>query len=179
MLTYTICFIQRDQELLLLNRERSAWMGSWNGVGGKLHQSEAPRASIRREVIEETGMVLREEDFRFKGLVTWESEAGAPGGMYLYTAMVSPDFPYPTPVKTDEGILDWKTIEWILHPDNTGLAANLPDFLPLMLKEETCYDHRCFFREGKLLSVHSVPVPAACEHLSDYAAMRSTPAGSC
>lgn len=32
-LKYTICFIKRGDEILLLNREKSSWMGSWNGVG--------------------------------------------------------------------------------------------------------------------------------------------------
>ncbi|SDC90927.1 8-oxo-dGTP diphosphatase [Paenibacillus sp. UNCCL117] len=174
MLAYNICFIRRAGELLLLNRERSSWMGSWNGVGGKLDPGEAPRASVRREIEEETGIVLREADIRFKGLVTWESEAGALGGMYLYTAELDPAYPYPTPVKTDEGILDWKKTEWILHPDNTGVATNLPAFLPLLLQDDACYDHRCLFREGRLLSVQSIPVTADCEHQPDYAELRGS-----
>ncbi|MEK8130077.1 8-oxo-dGTP diphosphatase [Paenibacillus filicis] len=172
MLTYNICFIQRGEELLLLNRERASWMGSWNGVGGKLEQGEAPRTAMRREIAEETGIRLEEADIRYKGLVTWGSEEGGLGGMYLYTVRLDPDYPYPTPVKTEEGILDWKTTEWILHPQNTGVAANLPSYIPLMLQDEDCYDHRCLFSEGRLLSVVSVPVPTDSEEMSDYPLLR-------
>ncbi|WJH35841.1 hypothetical protein N6H14_07935 [Paenibacillus sp. CC-CFT747] len=42
MFRYTICFIRRGNRILLLNRNAPAWMGAWNGVGGKLEPGEAP-----------------------------------------------------------------------------------------------------------------------------------------
>ncbi|MDT2305198.1 hypothetical protein P7H21_16295 [Paenibacillus larvae] len=40
--------------------------------------------------------------------------------MYLYKACLDKSVTYETPLKTREGILDWKDITWILHPENRG-----------------------------------------------------------
>ncbi|MCK5130449.1 MAG: NUDIX domain-containing protein, partial [Clostridiales bacterium] len=45
---YTICFIKRNDEILLLNRENDSWMGCWNGVGGRLEDGESPTECILR-----------------------------------------------------------------------------------------------------------------------------------
>lgn len=36
MYQYTLCFIERGDAILLLNRQKAPWMGCWNGVGGKI-----------------------------------------------------------------------------------------------------------------------------------------------
>lgn len=141
MLTFTICFIKRGNDILLLNRERSSWMGMWNGVGGKLEKDETPRSCIIREIKEETGITVT--DVEYKGNVTWKSaDDSYEGGMYAYIANLAESYEYDTPLKMDEGILDWKKIDWILHPENTGVA-NLKYFLPLMLSDDRPYNH-CF-----------------------------------
>lgn len=108
MLKYNICFIKRGQEVLLLNREYPSWMGCWNGIGGKLELQETPRESMIREIEEETN--IRDYVLHFKGMVTWTSDGSNFGGMYAYVAEVLESFTYPTPIKTVEGILDWKNI---------------------------------------------------------------------
>lgn len=148
MFKYTICFIRQGSKVLLLNREKASWMGAWNGVGGKLEPDETPRASILREVSEETGIVL--ESIQFKGIVTWMVEGSMTGGMYTYVAELPEDYAYATPIKTEEGILDWKELQWILHPKNVGLAANIQGSLEKMLFDPTRYEYRCFYDEGKL-----------------------------
>lgn len=154
MISYTICLIRRGDSILLLNRQAAPWMGAWNGVGGKIEPGEAAEASVLREVFEETGIAL--ETVSYKGLVTWRVNGGQYGGMYAFLADVPIDFVYETPIATDEGILDWKTIDWILHPNNYGITHNLPHVLKRMLEEDTLYDHRCVFADNKLVSVESV-----------------------
>jgi 8-oxo-dGTP diphosphatase len=60
MLKYTICFIKRKDEILLLNRNKKPNMGLWNGVGGKIETGETPFEGIIRETWEETGLLLKE-----------------------------------------------------------------------------------------------------------------------
>lgn len=160
---FNICFIKQDRNILLLNREKPSWMGAWNGVGGKLEPGESPRDSVMREVQEETGLLL--DRVVFKGLVTWGMNQNNYGGMYLYLADLDAHFPYPTPVKTDEGILDWKDIDWILHPKNVGVATNIPKFLPIVLQDEACYEHRCTFQDGMLIGFESIKVSSDRENL--------------
>lgn len=154
MLKYTICFIRRRNEVLLLNREHPSWMGSWNGIGGKIEANETPLQCVIREILEETGM--RPAEVLYKGTVTWEVDGAMVGGMYTFMAVVPDDLIFETPRKTDEGILDWKDISWIVNPDNTGMATNVPKFLPKVLGDKRLYEHRCVFFGNVLQRVDSV-----------------------
>jgi 8-oxo-dGTP diphosphatase len=123
-------------------------MGCWNGIGGKLELQETPRESMIREIEEETN--IKDYVLHFKGIVTWTSDGSNFGGMYTYVAEVSETFTYPTPIKTSEGILDWKKIDWIMHSQNVGIASNLPKSLEIMLNDSQCYEHHCVYVQGKL-----------------------------
>jgi 8-oxo-dGTP diphosphatase len=149
MLKYTIAFIKRGNEILLLNRESSSWMGSWNGVGGKLEEGESPTECILREIREETGILL--QDIAFKGTVTWNVDSQYHNGMYAFIAEVPESYDYFTPIKTEEGILDWKKSDWILHPENTGVA-NLHYFLSDMLQGNQAYDYHFVYKDNHVES---------------------------
>ncbi len=162
MLKYNICLIKRGNEILLLNRERSSWMGRWNGIGGKLEPDEEPRSAMIRELEEETG--ITDYDLHFKGIVTWSSRGSQFGGMYLYLAEVADTMDYPTPIRMDEGILEWKSVEWILHKDNGGVASNLPQVLERSLASDDCFDHHCFFIGDHIEEQLATLMPAAFEY---------------
>lgn len=162
MLKYNLCLIRQGSKILLLNREKPTWMGCWNGVGGKLEQEEQPRASILREIGEETGLELYE--LSFKGLITWSMTDGSGfGGLYLYLANLPEDYVYETPIKTDEGILDWKEIDWILHPENLGVASNIPPCLEKILYEQNCYNHHSVYQGNTMVKQFSTLLDARIE----------------
>lgn len=143
-LKYTICLLKRGNELLLINKEANVWMGRWNGIGGKIQPDETPEECIIREVEEETGIYV--EQVVYKGIVTWPE-----GGMHLFLVQLPLDFDYKTPVKNREGILDWKHIDWIMHPENRGLADHLPKYLPHAIEQTGVYEYQCSFEAGKLI----------------------------
>ncbi|MGE8202954.1 NUDIX hydrolase [Heyndrickxia sp. NPDC080065] len=152
MYKYTICFIQRGDKILMLNRENPVWMGIWNGVGGKIEKGETPLEGVLREVKEETGIEL--DHAEYKGTVTWSVDDSYIGGMYAFVAQLPETYDYYTPIKTDEGILDWKDISWVLHPENLGMA-NLKYFLKTMLSDSHTYDHRFKYRNGEVIDFKS------------------------
>ncbi len=156
MYAYTICFIRQNSRILLLNRQAAPWMGAWNGVGGKLKTGEDPLTGILREVTEETGIVLSQA--RYKGVVSWVSDGVPKGGMYAFSAELPDGYSFPTPKPTREGILDWKELDWIMDPANRGVASNLPRFLPALLNDAVCYEHRCRFEQGRLTGFQSAPL---------------------
>ncbi|WP_010268673.1 NUDIX domain-containing protein [Paenibacillus senegalensis] len=161
MIAYNLCLTRQGDKILLLNREKAAWMGRWNGVGGKVMRNESPRESMVRELEEETGITSYE--LTFKGLVTWSLEGSGYGGMFLYLADIDSEIDYPTPIKTREGILDWKSVEWIVHPDNQGIASNLPYIFRYLFQNERCYIHHGFFASKQLLEVLTEELHPACE----------------
>ncbi|GFN30701.1 NUDIX hydrolase [Paenibacillus xylaniclasticus] len=140
MLNYNICFIRQGDQILLLNRDKPYWMGCWNGIGGKLEAGETPRQSMIREIGEEAGIPTSAYRLRFAGLMTWSTLAVDFGGMYTYVAELDDDYKLETPIRMDEGILDWKSVEWIMHPGNQGIATNLPLALPDLLALRRCID---------------------------------------
>lgn len=64
MYKYTICFIRKGNNILLLNRNKKPTMGMWNGVGGKIEDNETPYEGIIREAFEETGIELQNVTYK-------------------------------------------------------------------------------------------------------------------
>ncbi len=137
--------------MLMLNRYKAPNKGLWNGVGGKIHEGETPEECIIREVEEETGLLI--EAPGFTGTVQWEFDYQFIGGMYVYIVYLEKETSYPTPVKVDEGLLDWKPIKWVLESDNYGVVSNIRYFLPDMLKGEEPAEYHCYYHSGKLSGV--------------------------
>lgn len=150
---YTLCFIRRKSELLMLNRMKAPTMGIWNGVGGKIEAGETIEASVQREILEETGLSIGLDQITHKGLVTWHEENHVFGGMHIFLADVSDSLIYETPLKTDEGILDWKEIEWVTDKRNEGVGECIPYFLPILLNEDKPYHHSFYYEGNRVVDV--------------------------
>jgi len=150
---YTLGFIRRGNHILLINREKSPWKGAWNGVGGKIDNNETPLMCIKREIEEETGIIISLEHIIDKGILTWNTFNASGLGLYMFLIELPADYPYDTPKKISEGILDWKEIEWINDFDNEGVAHNIPYFLPTVLNENKRYHYHCTFEGKQLISV--------------------------
>lgn len=145
---YTLGFVRLGNEILLLNKEKGWWMGTWNGVGGKVEKGETPSQGMIREIFEETGIRITEADLEFGGVVTWEAP-GDLGGMYIYIANIKPEQRIQTPTRINyEGVLDWKPIEWILSKKNMGIPTNIPYFLPSMIEKKTRSYHCVYNDKG-------------------------------
>ncbi len=141
MYKYTICFIRKGDNILLLNRNKKPTMGMWNGVGGKIEEYETPYEGVIRETFEETGIEL--PSVTYKGSVIFQDKDDPQGseGMYVFLADLPVGVHIDTPLSTAEGILEWKSIDWILDGDNRGVVSNLQRYLPRVLKEENNLEH--------------------------------------
>ena len=127
-LKYVLIFLRYQDKYLLLNRDKPTWMGCWNGVGGKIEGNETPVEAAIRETYEETGIKVNIENNYIRVLWDVLGEENSLGGMYCFLADI--DSLINTPVKTSEGILDFKTYDWIMDKANSGIAKNIPAILP-------------------------------------------------
>ena len=83
----TLCYIEKDGCYLMMHRikkKNDANHDKWIGVGGKFEEGEAPEECLLRETLEETGLTLTQ--YRFRGVVTFVSDAGETEDMHLFTA---------------------------------------------------------------------------------------------
>ncbi len=137
MYNQTLCFIQRNDELLMLNREYKPTQGLWNGVGGKMEEKETALECVIHEVKEETDIDISGYAILDKGIITWNVDNAAfNDGMHVFLVHMGEDFHYKTPRKTDEGILDWKKITWLLEAKNYGSGEMIRHYLPYVLNDE-------------------------------------------
>lgn len=83
----TLCYIERDNKYLMLNRtkkQNDPNKEKWIGVGGKIEAGETPEECVLREVKEETGLVLTKYKYRAK--LYFYSDIYEDEIMHLYTA---------------------------------------------------------------------------------------------
>lgn len=104
MINTTLCYIQRDDEYLMLHRvkkENDINKDKWIGLGGKLEENESPDECLLREIYEESG--LRLTSWQYRGIVTFVNTKCESEFMHLFTAdgfegEIGP---------CDEGELEW------------------------------------------------------------------------
>ena len=83
----TLCYVERNQEYLMLYRnakKQDPNGGKWIGVGGKLEPAETPEQCLLREVLEETGLTLTA--YQYRGVIDFCSDTWPDEQMHLYTA---------------------------------------------------------------------------------------------
>lgn len=119
-----LCYLYDDAgRVLLLHRRRMPNAGMYSPIGGKLHmhEGEGPHACARREIAEETGLVVADDELRFIGLVTETAyERETHWMMFLFEVM--------RPVGHEE--IHWSdfhegTLEWI--PVDQVSDLNIPE----------------------------------------------------
>jgi len=57
MTTATLCYVIKDDKILLIKKKRGLGAGKWNGPGGKVDEGESIAEAAAREVYEEIGIV--------------------------------------------------------------------------------------------------------------------------
>lgn len=58
----TLCILVKHDKLLLAMKKRGFGQGRWNGVGGKVKDGESVQTAALREMKEEIGVRVREQD---------------------------------------------------------------------------------------------------------------------
>jgi 8-oxo-dGTP diphosphatase len=68
----TLCYLRKNNHTLMVHRikkENDMHAGKWNGLGGKLESGETPEECARREIWEESGLVVK--GLNLKGMITF------------------------------------------------------------------------------------------------------------
>jgi len=140
----TLCYIERDGCYLMLHRvkkKQDVNAGKWIGVGGKMEYLESPDECVAREVLEETGLTLK--NARFRGIVSFFQPGWDDEMMFLFTGEgegdIKPD--------CDEGILRWVPIDQV---EQLNLWAGDRVFLRLLRKSNDFFSLKLVYSGEEL-----------------------------
>jgi 8-oxo-dGTP diphosphatase len=140
MIPSTLIYVRREGKTLMLRKARGHQRGKWNGLGGKAEPGEMPETCARREVLEESGLVVDTLDYR--GLIVFPRFDGTNDWyvwIYLATA-------HGEPVASSEGELAWiddtAVGELEIHEGDRH-------FLPWLDLVGTTFSARFLYRDGR------------------------------
>lgn len=143
----TLCYIEKNNSYLMLLRNKKKIdmnKGKWIGVGGKLEIGETIEECLLREVYEETGLTLKNYNYRGKILFIsdeWDSEI-----MHLYTA---DDFEGSL-IECLEGELRWIPKDKIM---DLNLWEGDRAFMKMLMEDEPYFEMKLVYQGDKLCEI--------------------------
>mgnify|MGYP003393262765 CR=1 FL=1 len=70
----TLCFLVKENKVLLAMKKRGFGVGKWNGVGGKVSDGEDIKDATAREAKEEIGVSINPTDLKSHGSIKFSFE---------------------------------------------------------------------------------------------------------
>jgi ADP-ribose pyrophosphatase YjhB (NUDIX family) len=133
----SLCYLETEGKLLMLQRNKEPFRGFWTAPGGKLEPGENPRQTIIREIREETGLTLIEPCLQMIN-----SETG-PGPDYNWLVFIFRAEKFSGSLREcNEGLLKW-------IPRQKISDTKIPDvdrqLLPLVFDHKQRYFIRLFY----------------------------------
>jgi 8-oxo-dGTP pyrophosphatase MutT (NUDIX family) len=135
----SLCYIETEGKLLMLQRNKEPFRGFWTAPGGKLEPGENPRQTIIREIWEETGLTLIQPRLQMIN-----SETG-PGRDYNWLVFIFRAEEFNGSLREcNEGVLKWIPRQKI---NDTKIPDVDRQLLPLLFDREQRYFIRLFYDE--------------------------------
>ena len=158
MINTTLCYLEKNASYLMIHRTKKkndCNHDKWIGIGGKFEDGESPWDCVRREVREETGIILKKAEYR--GIVTFVSYDENQTYYELMHLFWCGDFEEPASlVACDEGDLEWvPKVEMNNLPHWQGDEI----FLDLLDKNVPFFSLKLEYKNGRLMN--SVLEPTA------------------
>ena len=87
MILATLCYVKHNGRTLMVHRNKKAndiHEGKWNGLGGEFEPGELPEECVTREVLEESGLSIRNP--KYCGLLIFPNFRGNDWYVFVFTA---------------------------------------------------------------------------------------------
>ncbi len=149
MAIVTLCFVKKGNKILMINRNKPPFMGMWNALGGHVEAGETPLVGALREIKEESNFDLKEAELY--SISTWNYDDDE---IYVYLANLTEEYDISNyPKQIDEGIIDFKEIDWVINPKNYGTIDDLCLFLKDIKKGEK-HNYHLIYDNSKLIDYY-------------------------
>ena len=139
-----LVYLRREEEVLLMHRNKQPNLGLWVAPGGKVEKDESPHETARREMLEETGLVI--EQLEFRGFCTEVSPR--PDWQWFLFIYVATGFTGTLKPDLREGELAW------VHPERYLGELSIPQadaiFAPHILEAEAPFFEALFTYDAEL-----------------------------
>lgn len=146
----TLAYIcDKDRVLMVhrISRVDDEQYGKYNGLGGKLHQGEDIVTGLKREVFEESGLIIKNP--RLAGTINWPG-FGKSGEDWFGFIFLIDDYEGECKSESEEGPLCWVEKDQIL---SLNLWEGDKYFLPLVFATPLRSFHGVMpYRDGRPLS---------------------------
>lgn len=155
----TLCFIVKDNRILLIQKKRGLGAGKVNGPGGKLETGETPMQAAIRETQEEIGVTPHQLEER--GILRFQFT----DGYSLHcTVFIARDFTG-EPIETDEATPFWSATDAVPYD---GMWEDDQYWLPQVLDGSAPYFQSWFEFDGERMLSKEVRVMDGPGELADF-----------
>ncbi len=121
-----LCFVILGDEILMINRNKPPFMGLWNALGGKVKDGESIFEAGKREIFEESGIAVNNVELLSEFTWNYDDELG----YALVSKITEEDIKGKTfPLVLEEGLVDFKNVDWVLNAKNYGVIEDLAVFI--------------------------------------------------
>lgn len=146
MANVTLCFVKKDNKILMINRNKPPFMGMWNALGGHQEKNETIKECAIREIFEES--MIKVDNIELCSVSTWNYDDDV---IYVYLSSLNDNFDISIyPLKNNEGIIDFKDIDWIINNKNYGVIEDLRLFLN-DIKNNKKNNYHLIYENSKLI----------------------------
>ena len=128
MKTTTLCFLLKDDQVLLAMKKRGFGVGKWNGTGGKVKDEETVEGALIREVREEIGVGIVSGDFQKTATLNFQFQDNPNWNQVCHVFCVHHWTGDPT--ESEEMKPQWFPINQLPFSE---MWIDDPDWLPLVL----------------------------------------------
>ena len=126
-----------------IKKENDIHKNKWNGLGGKLEPGESPEECVKREVFEESGLII--ESPNLHGVITFPKFDGIDDWIvFVYTANNFEG----NLIDCDEGKLDWVSDDQLLK---LNLWEGDKIFIP-WLTQDKFFSAKFIYEKKKLIN---------------------------